>query len=40
MAHYGLGSKDNRIRRDDINFLGPLVANEDICLVNISEKIK
>lgn len=40
MVHYGPGSKDNSIRRDDINFLGSLVVNEDICLVNISEQIK
>lgn len=40
MAHYGLGSKDNSIRRDDINFLGSLVSNEDICLANISEQIQ
>lgn len=40
MVHYSLGSKDDSIRRDDINFLGSLVVNEDICLVNISEQIK
>lgn len=40
MMHYSLGSKESCIRWDDINFLGPLVANEDICPVNISEEIK
>lgn len=34
MAHYGRGSKDNSIRRDDVYFLGSLVVYKDICLVN------